>query len=126
MRQFFKNGKPVFLAFHLLYITVHLSVIHHSGQLFALNDRRRRLAEEVLRDWDRLGIDLLLTPGYSMPAPPLGYPIYLIGTFGLHVVFNMLDFPAGCVPVSVLAYYVQYCKANFLCQFFLLSNHKCI
>ena len=48
---------------------------------------------------DDCGFDILLSPGLAMPAPPVGYPIYLYAAMSHLSAYNVLNFPAGSVPV---------------------------
>ena len=68
--------------------------------LWALHARRTELRHEELRDWDRAKIDLLLCPSYVTPAAPQGMSHdFTIGFLDL-ARYNLLDMPAGVVPVT--------------------------
>ncbi len=71
-----------------------------SWQIWELNAERIELIDDVLRELDRKGIDVLLSPGMPNPAPPLGHP-YQSECISYSTVYNMLDFPAGSVPVTL-------------------------
>ena len=60
------------------------------------------MVEDVLKDWTSKGIDVVLAPGLGMPAQPLGYPAWELGAISYTCVYNMLNFPSGSVPVSML------------------------
>ena len=56
------------------------------------------MTESVLRRWDEAGVDCALMPGFTTPAQPSGFPIFLMGIHSMWV-YNMFNFPAGCVRV---------------------------
>ncbi len=68
--------------------------------LWKLNVQRLELIRNLLQDWERSGIDIILAPGYGMPAQPISYPSWLQAGSSYTCVYNMLDFPAGSLPVS--------------------------
>ncbi len=61
---------------------------------------RLELVENILRALQHHSVDVMLLPGMPMPAQPLGYPAFQLGAISYTAVFNMLDFPAGSVPVT--------------------------
>ncbi|MAQ16181.1 MAG: amidase [Sandaracinus sp.] len=62
--------------------------------------RRTALRREELGEWDRKGIDVLLCPSYATPAAPQGMSHdFTIGFVDL-ARFNLLDMPAGVVPIT--------------------------
>jgi hypothetical protein len=71
-----------------------------SWQLWELAAERLELIEEILRQWGTLDIDVVIGPGFGMPAVPLGYPAYLLHTVSYTGVYNTLDFPVGSLTVS--------------------------
>ncbi len=76
------------------------SPVASTSALWDLHSRRPGLVEDVLRHWDEERVDVVITPGFTMPAQRLGYPIYLAAAVGYFAVFNFLNFPAGCVPAG--------------------------
>ncbi|CAI2349022.1 unnamed protein product [Caenorhabditis sp. 36 PRJEB53466] len=53
-----------------------------------------------IRYWKKLGIDALICPSFITPAQPFEYPAQLSTGAFLTGLFNLLDVPAGVVPVS--------------------------
>ena len=72
-----------------------------SWQLWEMNARFLELAEGILRDWESRGFDAVIAPGFGMPAQPLGYPGWEFCANNYTGVYNLLNFPAGSVPVSL-------------------------
>jgi Asp-tRNA(Asn)/Glu-tRNA(Gln) amidotransferase A subunit family amidase len=68
--------------------------------LWELCAERLELVEEILRQWGTLEIDVVIAPGFAMPAVPLGYPAYLEFTCNYTEVYNLLNFPAGSLTVG--------------------------
>ena len=56
------------------------------------------MTESVLRRWDEARVDCALIPGFTTPAQPSGFPIFLMGIHSMWV-YNMFNFPSGCVRV---------------------------
>lgn len=71
-----------------------------SAELWELNNYRLELTEHILREWDRQGIDVVIAPGLAMPAQPIGYPAWELPAASYTCVYNVLNFPAGSIPVS--------------------------
>lgn len=68
--------------------------------LWTMNARRTALRREELAEWDRKGIDVLVCPSYVTPAAPQGMSHdFTIGFIDL-ARYNLLDMPAGVVPVT--------------------------
>ncbi|MBM4282846.1 MAG: amidase [Deltaproteobacteria bacterium] len=67
---------------------------------WALTRRARALAVDELVRWDRLALDALVCPPHATPALPHGASrdFALGGTLSMR--FNLLNFPAGVVPVT--------------------------
>ncbi|PIC43020.1 hypothetical protein B9Z55_009910 [Caenorhabditis nigoni] len=53
-----------------------------------------------IRYWKSKGLDALICPSFITPAQPFEYPAQLSNGAFLTGLFNMLDFPAGVVPVA--------------------------
>uniref|UniRef100_A0A1I7SXG6 Amidase domain-containing protein n=1 Tax=Caenorhabditis tropicalis TaxID=1561998 RepID=A0A1I7SXG6_9PELO len=53
-----------------------------------------------IRYWKKLNIDALICPSFITPAQPFEYPAELSSGAFITGLFNMLDVPAGVVPVS--------------------------
>jgi fatty acid amide hydrolase len=71
-----------------------------SSELWELNAQRLKLVENVLVAWDDKEVDVVICPGMAMPAQPLGYPSHQRGAASYTAVYNVLNFPAGSLPVS--------------------------
>ncbi|XP_066986117.1 fatty acid amide hydrolase 1-like [Macrobrachium rosenbergii] len=71
-----------------------------SHQLWrALGDRQDYI-NDVLNSWKSQHLDIVLCPAFSMPAPPPSYPAKIMAAFITTCLYNLLDFPAGVVPVT--------------------------
>ena len=83
------------------------------------------MTESVLRRWDEARVDCALMPGFTTPAQPSGFPIFLMGIHSMWV-YNMFNFPAGCVRVRKQS---QICFNVFLSRYvlflFFLGNVLC-
>ncbi|XP_059095221.1 fatty acid amide hydrolase 1-like [Tigriopus californicus] len=55
---------------------------------------------EILDDMRKQEIDILLGPGFNFPAVPEDYPSQLISGVFVPGIYNVLDFPAGVLPVT--------------------------
>jgi len=54
----------------------------------------------LIADWQAHGLDAVICPALPVVAVPRGYPEARQGTFTYLNVFNLLDFPAGTLPVT--------------------------
>jgi Asp-tRNA(Asn)/Glu-tRNA(Gln) amidotransferase A subunit family amidase len=70
-----------------------------SAQLRDLNKHRLDLIGQMLEEWSDKRIDVMIAPGFTFPAPLLGYPSYLYATCSYSASYNTLNFPVGSVPV---------------------------
>jgi fatty acid amide hydrolase len=70
------------------------------ADVWALTRRARALAVDELVRWDRMQLDALVCPPHATPALPHGASrdFSLGGTLSMR--FNLLNFPAGVVPVT--------------------------
>ena len=62
----------------------------------------KSLREEVVRDWQRLGLDAVIAPAMGCTPLPLGWTKYTMGALTYTSAFNMLNFPAGSMPVTTV------------------------
>jgi len=69
-------------------------------RMWALTERRNQIRREEMVFWDREGIDLLLTPTMATPAVPHGLSHDFTVAFSNLARYNLLDQPAGVVPVT--------------------------
>ena len=63
----------------------------------------RRLDEithEILTTWQNQNIDVVIAPGFAFPAPPVKHPARLVPAVSYTAAYNIVDFPAGTVPVT--------------------------
>ena len=59
------------------------------------------ISHEVLTVWQQKGIDVIIAPGFVFPAlPAVKYPDQLGTATSYTAVYNLLNFPAGSVPVT--------------------------
>ncbi|XP_023608504.1 vitamin D3 hydroxylase-associated protein-like isoform X2 [Myotis lucifugus] len=57
--------------------------------------------QEFIAKWKSLDLDVLLSPSLD-PAFYIGYPAKASASSSYHSLYNMLDFPAGVVPVTTV------------------------
>ena len=50
--------------------------------------------------WLAEGIDAVIAPGFVFPAPPIKNPARLVPAISYTAAYNMVDFPAGSLPVT--------------------------
>jgi Asp-tRNA(Asn)/Glu-tRNA(Gln) amidotransferase A subunit family amidase len=65
--------------------------------------KRLALTEAILADWRGHNIDVIIAPGFAMPAVKLSYPAWLLGGITYTSAYNLLNFPAGSLPVTNIA-----------------------
>ena len=75
-----------------------------------LNAKRIALTEAVVAEWRGQNIDVVIAPGMAMPAVKLGYPGWLITAITYTYVYNLLNFPAGSVPVIFFYFFYFYSR----------------
>ncbi|KAL4222894.1 hypothetical protein ACF0H5_018934 [Mactra antiquata] len=56
--------------------------------------------KSFLQKWKDLELDAVVCPTFPYVAPPTGAVKYLIGGVTYTTLYNVLNFPAGCVPVT--------------------------
>jgi fatty acid amide hydrolase len=71
-----------------------------SWQLWERYNERLVLIKEILEDWEKHQVDVIIAPGMGMPSQKLGYPAYEFPVIGYTCAYNLLNFPAGSVPVN--------------------------
>ena len=59
--------------------------------------------QDILQEMDKLNIDLLLFGGFPFPAPPIKNPPRLLPAVPYNGIYNVLNFPAGSIPVCTFA-----------------------
>ena len=70
-----------------------------SWKLMEMKAKRLEVAEALLADWRGHNIDVVIAPGFAIPAVKLGYAGWLLGAITYTSAYNLLNFPVGSVPV---------------------------
>lgn len=70
--------------------------------LWELNKELKNMQMAVVDSWQKLKLDGVLCPAMECPAVSTGLPKQLKGITSYFELFNLVDFPAGCIPVSVV------------------------
>ena len=70
-----------------------------SGQLMELNAKRMEISEALIEDWKDHSIDIVVSPGFTMPAVKLEYAGWLHCAMSYTAAYNVLNFPVGSVAV---------------------------
>jgi fatty acid amide hydrolase len=71
-------------------------------QEWRLQHQMRELKKQFLKAWQEAGLDVLLSPPNILPALPHGAGSKLGVSCGYSVLYNVLDFPAGVLPVTLV------------------------
>ena len=58
------------------------------------------MTHEILTTWQNQNIDVVIAPGFAFPAPPVKHPARLVPAVSYTAAYNVVDFPAGTVPVT--------------------------
>uniref|UniRef100_T1J1L1 fatty acid amide hydrolase n=1 Tax=Strigamia maritima TaxID=126957 RepID=T1J1L1_STRMM len=69
-------------------------------ELWKLMNSRKKYLALFISMWKEEQLDVVLAPGFSFPAPPHKYPEKLLPSCFVTVLYNLLNFPAGVVPVT--------------------------
>nr|CDS15035.1 fatty acid amide hydrolase 1 [Echinococcus granulosus] len=70
-------------------------------EVFTVSKEVETYREEFAKAWAAAKIDVLLGPAFPFPAPLEGTPdVLLAGAVTFTSIYNLLDYPAGVVPVS--------------------------
>jgi fatty acid amide hydrolase len=69
-------------------------------ELRVIHDRIDVYTDEFFDLWNENKLDALICPGFPVPAIPHKYPDQLIACAFATAFWNMLDFPAGIVPIG--------------------------
>jgi fatty acid amide hydrolase len=70
------------------------------AEVWALTRRARELQAEVFTTWRHLRLDAVLCPPHATPALPHGASRDFTVGGALSMRYNLLDFPAGVVPIT--------------------------
>ncbi|OWF56746.1 vitamin D3 hydroxylase-associated protein-like [Mizuhopecten yessoensis] len=74
--------------------------VHEWGKLYG---KVRQYKDEFYDAWTRQKLDVVICPQFGFVAPPYGY---LFKTFGGGIfapIYNLLNYPAGCLPVTAVS-----------------------
>ncbi len=58
------------------------------------------LRNNIIEAWLSQNIDVVIAPGFVFPAPPIKNPARLVPAISYTCAYNMIDFPAGSMPVT--------------------------
>ncbi|KAI0239957.1 hypothetical protein LSAT2_009333 [Lamellibrachia satsuma] len=62
--------------------------------------RAKRMRTRVMKEWQSLGFDAVISPGYGFPALPLDTILDAWGAVSYTAMYNMLNFTAGSIPIT--------------------------
>uniref|UniRef100_A0A0R3S4P0 Amidase domain-containing protein n=1 Tax=Elaeophora elaphi TaxID=1147741 RepID=A0A0R3S4P0_9BILA len=102
---------PIFLcniiSYVLSFISTPLSIISGSyvknlGDLRITQKLTEQYVEKFVEQWKAFELDALICPAFTVPAVPHAYPSRLGTCVFATGLFNLLDFPAGIVPVGTV------------------------
>lgn len=68
--------------------------------LCSLLSRLETFVDTFTKNWLSMNLDAVLTPAGVLPAIPHNYSSELFGLNAHFLLYNLLDFPAGVVPVK--------------------------
>uniref|UniRef100_T1IZV1 Amidase domain-containing protein n=1 Tax=Strigamia maritima TaxID=126957 RepID=T1IZV1_STRMM len=71
-----------------------------TSELWKLLAEREEYVDMFIQTWKCLNLDALIAPGYALPAYSSNYVIPLGDTIFITMLYNMLNFPVGSVPVT--------------------------
>ena len=71
-----------------------------SKDLWKSLEKLDNVTHEVLAAWQAQGVDVIVAPGFAFPAPPVNHPARLVPAVSYTAAYNVLDFPAGSVPIT--------------------------
>ena len=71
-------------------------------EVWALNARKKELTNSTISAWRALNLDAVICPAMVFPSPPIGIgaKVSMMCCYTAH--WNVLDFPAGVVPVGAV------------------------
>ena len=64
--------------------------------------KKLKLMTEMLTEWDQKGVDVIVAPGFGLPAPKIGFAPWVQAAASYTRVYNLLNFCVGSMPVSLL------------------------
>ena len=71
-----------------------------SSEIWTLLERLDQYIEAYLAEWDELGVDVVISPGFGCAAPLKMDPVDILPAFSYLSVHNLTDLPAGILPVT--------------------------
>jgi len=71
-------------------------------EFLKLSKKQKDLQERVMKIWEDLKLNCLITPGIASPAFKHGYSSDLLPSSIFPVFANVLNLPAGAVPITVV------------------------
>ena len=78
----------------------------------------------IFQAWRDLDLDVLIAPGFGTPSMPLKDPARLVPLTAYTNVYNVLDLPAGSLPVEVYSQDDQVRSFGILTQYVLLDAQR--
>uniref|UniRef100_H2Z8W1 Amidase domain-containing protein n=1 Tax=Ciona savignyi TaxID=51511 RepID=H2Z8W1_CIOSA len=80
-------------------------ILHKGGdrsttRLWALGRQAAAFANEYMNEWNNLKLDVLICPPYPLVACPKGSITHATSLASYTGLYNLLNFPAGVVPVT--------------------------
>lgn len=72
-----------------------------SSEIWSLKMKKLKLMTEMLTEWDQKGVDVIVAPGFGLPAPKIGFAPWVQAAASYTRVFNLLNFCVGSMPVSL-------------------------
>merc|ERR1712110_1091184 len=73
---------------------------HFTGDLWLGIKEAEDRKEKILNAWNEAGIDIVIAPGFTFPAPPLNHPARLVPAVNFTAVYNVLNLPVGSLPIT--------------------------
>lgn len=72
-----------------------------SSEIWSLKMKKLKLMTEMLTEWDQKEIDVIVAPGFGLPAPKIGFAPWVQAAASYTRVYNLLNFCVGSMPVSL-------------------------
>ena len=54
--------------------------------------KKLKLMTEMLTEWDQKGVDVIVAPGFGLPAPKIGFAPWVQAAASYTRVYNLLNF----------------------------------
>ena len=75
-------------------------LFNKTPELWEAMEDRNQLVKNYLDQMDAAGVDVILTPGQMLPAPPTGVLGTMVAGILPYIPWNIMNFPAGIAPVT--------------------------